>query len=202
MTVAAMISSPSFNPVVVAMAFLLFPWQMAVARMLAPALLLLALPLLISETRPVLQSIDVPDWNAKTRQPVLAVVLSFLKNLVRLTLLTLPWMLLSALFGALAAELIPAYGTHTPVSVLGIIAVAILGTLLPVPMAFDVGLAWVLYRAGVPAPYVATLLCTLGVISIYSLTALGQKLGPKSAVKLAGSVALLGGITGLVFLWI
>lgn len=202
MTVAAMISSPSFNPVVVAMAFLLFPWQMAVARMLVPALILLALPLLISETKPPLQSIDFPDWNAKSRQPVVAVVLSFLKNLVRLTLLTLPWMLLAALLGALAAELIPAYGTHTPVSVLGIIAVAILGTLLPVPMAFDVGLAWVLYRAGVPAPYVATLLCTLGVISIYSLTALGQKLGFKSAAGLAVGTVLSGSVAGLAFLWI
>jgi len=201
MTVAAMVSSPSFNPVVVAMAFLLFPWQMAAARLLVPGLLLLALPLLIKESKPVLQSIDMPDWTSPSRQPVREVVVSFLKNLFRLTLLTLPWMLLAALLGALAAELIPSYGTHTPVSALGIVAVAILGTLLPVPMAFDVGLAWVLYKAGVPTPYVATLLCTLGVVSIYSLTALGQRLGLTAAARLAGTVALLGSIVGFVFLW-
>ncbi len=201
MTVAAMVSSPSFNPVVVAMAFLLFPWQMAAARLLVPGLLLLALPLLIKESKPVLQSIDMPDWTSPSRQPVREVVVSFLKNLFRLTLLTLPWMLLAALLGALAAELIPSYGTHTPVSALGVLAVAILGTLLPVPMAFDVGLAWVLYKAGVPTPYVATLLCTLGVVSIYSLTALGQRLGLTAAARLAGTVALLGSIVGFVFLW-
>jgi uncharacterized membrane protein YraQ (UPF0718 family) len=200
MTVAAMISSPSFNPVVVAMAFLLFPWQMAVARMLVPALLLLALPLLVNESKPLLLTPTLPDWNAKSRKPVLEVLVSFLSNLVRLTLLTLPWMLLAALLGALAAELIPAYGTHVPVSALGIVAVAILGTLLPVPMAFDVGLAWVLYKAGVPTPYVAVLLCTLGPISIYSLSALGQRLGLKTAARLSGAVALLGTLVGFAFL--
>jgi uncharacterized membrane protein YraQ (UPF0718 family) len=201
LTVAAMISSPSFNPVVLAMAFVLFPRQMAVARVLVPALLLLLLPLLISESKPAAISLDLPDWDAPARPPLLAVGSAFLRNLFRLTLLTLPWMLLAAVLGALAAELIPAYGTHAPVSVLGIIAVAILGTLLPVPMAFDVGLAWVLYTAGVPTPYVATLLCTLGVFSIYSLSALGQKLGVKAAARLAGATALLGSIVGLAFLW-
>jgi hypothetical protein len=201
LTVAAMISSPSFNPVVLAMAFVLFPWQMAAARVLVPALLLLLLPLLVSESRPALKSAIVPDWTGESRQPILSVVAGFLRNLLRLTLLTLPWMILAAVLGALAAELVPAYGTHLPVSAIGVLAVAVLGTLLPVPMAFDVGLAWVLYHAGVPAAYVATLLCTLGVVSIYSLTALGQQLGRAAALRLAGAVAALGAIAGFFFLW-
>ncbi len=201
MTVAAMISSPSFNPVVVAMAFFLFPWQMATARVIVPALVLLLLPLLVSESRPALKSAIVPDWTGKPNKPILSVVTDFFRNLLRLTLLTLPWMLLAAVLGALAAELVPAYGTHLPVSALGVVAVAALGTLLPVPMAFDVGLAWVLYRAGVPPAYVTTLLCTLGVVSIYSLTALGQQLGRAAALRLAGAVAMLGAIAGVLFLW-
>jgi uncharacterized membrane protein YraQ (UPF0718 family) len=201
LTVAAMISSPSFNPVVVAMAFVLFPWQTAAARVLVPALLLLLLPLLVSESRPALKSATIPDWTGKPNRPILSVLSAFLRNLLRLTLLTLPWMLLAAVLGALAAELVPAYGTHVPVSALGVVAVAVLGTLLPVPMAFDVGLAWVLYRAGVPAAYVTTLLCTLGVVSIYSLTALGQQLGRAAVLRLGGAVALLGAIAGFFFLW-
>ena len=201
LTVAAMISSPSFNPVVVAMAFVLFPWPMAAARVLVPTLVLLALPLLVSESRPALKSAIVPDWTGEPHKPILSVLSGFLRNLLRLTLLTLPWMLLAAVLGALAAEVVPAYGTHLPVSALGVMAVAVLGTLLPVPMAFDIGLAWVLYRAGVPAAYVTTLLCTLGVVSIYSLTALGQQLGRAAALRLAGAVALLGAIAGFFFLW-
>ena len=49
LAVAAMISSPSFNPVVIAMAFVLFPARMAVLRVIVPALLLLALPLIVRE---------------------------------------------------------------------------------------------------------------------------------------------------------
>jgi hypothetical protein len=111
-------------------------------------------------------------------------------------------MLLAALLGALAAETIPAYGTHLPVTLIGIAVVAILGTLLPVPMALDVALdvalAYVLYRAGTPLPYVAALLCTLGPVSVYSLSALGQQLGGKASVRLAGAVALLGCLAGIV----
>jgi hypothetical protein len=195
-----MISSPSFNPVVIAMVLFLFPPWIAVERLLVPALLLLALPLLLPESVPN-RSLSIPDWSTEKRNPVFAVAGDFLRNLLRLTLLTLPWMLLAAVLGALAAETVPNYGTHLPVSVFGVVLVAIFGTLLPVPMAFDVGLAWVLYHAGVPLPYVTALLCTLGIVSIYSLTALGKQLGLKTALRLAGAVALLGTIAGLASRW-
>jgi uncharacterized membrane protein YraQ (UPF0718 family) len=200
MTVAGMISSPSFNPVVLAMAFALFPWQLAVARVLVPAALLLLLPLLVPETRPEVRMIGMDDDAGSIGQRVTATLRAFLVNLLRLTWKTLPWMLLAALLGALAAETIPAYATNLPVSIVGIVAVAILGTLLPVPMAFDVGLAWVLYHAGVPVAYVAVLLCTLGVVSIYSLSALGQQLGRQVPLRLAGITVLLGSLVGVLFL--
>jgi hypothetical protein len=200
MAVAAMISSPSFNPVVIAMAFTLFPGWLAGMRVALPALLLLALPFLVPERQslgfqlaaePIGES---PSWAARG----VDFLRMFLRNLVRLTLITLPWMLLAALIGGLAAEAIPAYGTHLPVSILGIVAVAALGTVLPVPMAFDVGLAWVLDRSGVPLPYVAVLLCTLGPVSAYSLTALGSQLGKSVPLKLAGATAALGVVVGIV----
>jgi hypothetical protein len=109
-------------------------------------------------------------------------------------------MLLAAVLGALAAETIPAYGTHVPVSVIGIVLVAILGTLLPLPMALDVALAYVLYHAGVPVPYVAVLLCTLGLVSVYSLSALGKELGWNTSLRLGGAVALLGCAAGFVMM--
>jgi uncharacterized membrane protein YraQ (UPF0718 family) len=198
LTVAAMISSPSFNPVVVAMAFILFPLPLAVMRLFVPAMLLAALPLLIPENARKIIGFEIPHEPKPVGTRLLIFLKTFLRNLLRLTLLTLPWMLLAAVLGALAAELIPAYGTHLPVSVLGVICVAILGTLLPVPMALDVALAYALYRAGVPTPYVVALLCTLGPVSIYSLAALGQQLGRRASLQLAGATALLGSVAGLV----
>jgi uncharacterized membrane protein YraQ (UPF0718 family) len=198
MTVAAMISSPSFNPVVVAMAFVLFPLPIAAIRLISPALLLIALPLLVPESALKAQGIKIPERLPPVGTRIFSFFKTFLRNLLRLTLLTLPWMLLAAVIGAAVAELIPAYGTHVPVSVLGMLCVAVLGTLLPVPMALDVALAYVLYHAGVPKPYVVALLCTLGPVSIYSLSALAKQLDRRTSLRLAGATALLGCVAGLV----
>ena len=198
LTVAAMISSPSFNPVVVAMAFVLFPLPVAAMRLIVPLVLLLALPFLVPENRPTLRTINFPIAPEPLGRRLGNFALTYGRNLLRLTWLTLPWMLLAAILGALAAELIPAYGTHLPVSILGIVAVAILGTLLPVPMALDVALAYVLFHAGVPMPYVVALLCTLGPVSIYSLTALGSQLNRRVSLRLAAATATLGTLAGLL----
>jgi uncharacterized membrane protein YraQ (UPF0718 family) len=201
LTVAAMISSPSFNPVVVAMAFVLFPLPLAMLRVVAPLLLLVLLPVLVPENVAKPLGISMPEAVAPVGERLLRVVMQFLRNLLKLTWLTLPWMLLAAVLGATAAELIPAYGTHIAVSLIGVVAVAVFGTLLPVPMAFDVALAFILYHAGVPVPYVAAFLCTLGPVSVYSLSALGKQLGRGSALRLAGATALIGIVAGLVAMW-
>lgn len=200
LTLAAMISSPSFNPVVLAMAFVLFPLPLALARVVVPGLLIAMLPLLIPENEQKLRTIHLPDIPEPVSMRLLALFSTYARNLLRLTLLTLPWMLLAALLGALIAELVPTYGTHLPVSILGVVAIALFGTFLPVPMAFDVALAFVLYRSGVPVPYVAALLCTLGPISVYSLTALAQQLGRAAALRLGAATAALGCLAGWLFM--
>jgi uncharacterized membrane protein YraQ (UPF0718 family) len=198
LTLAAMISSPSFNPVIVAMVFVLFPLPLAAMRLVVPVLLLAALPLLVRENELGVRTIVVPAVDEAMIPRLVTFGRTYLRNLLRLTFLTLPWMLLAAVIGASAAEMIPVYGTHVPVSVFGVVCVAIFGTLLPVPMALDVALAYVLYHAGVPVPYVAALLCTLGPVSIYSLSAIGKQLDWRTSLRLGGAVALLGCVAGLV----
>jgi uncharacterized membrane protein YraQ (UPF0718 family) len=200
LAVAALISSPSFNPVVVAMAFVLFPLPLAAMRIIAPMALLIALPRLVPESVPQVHPIPIAALSQPIARRLFTLLGTFLRNLVRLTLRTLPWMLLAALLGALVVELIPVYGTHLPVSIFGVICVAILGTLIPVPMALDVALAYVLYRTGVPTPYVAALLCTLGPVSIYSLSALGHQIGHRASLRLAGASAILGSVAGFALM--
>ena len=200
LTLAAMISSPSFNPVVVAMTFVLFPLPLAALRVAVPAILLLALPLLVPESMPAILGLRIPEPVEPLATRLRTFFITYAKNFLRLTWMTLPWMLLAAFLGACAAELIPAYGTHLPVSAFGVVAVAILGTLLPVPMALDVALSYILFHAGVPLPYVAALLCTLGPVSVYSLTAMSRQLGRTTGLRLAGTVAALGTIAGFVMM--
>lgn len=200
MTLAAMISSPSFNPVVIAMAVALLPWRIAAARILAPAFLLLLLPLLVKERDFQLKTLSLDEEPKPLVQRIRELAVNYTRNLLRLTLLTLPWMLLAAVLGAVTVEVFPSYATAIPVSAWGIVVVSILGTLLPVPMAFDVALAWVLYRAGVPQAYVAALVCTLGVVSVYSLFAVGHQLGRCVPLRLATAAAALGCIAGFAIL--
>jgi len=80
----------------------------------------------------------------------------------------------------------------------GIILIALIGTFLPVPMGFDVAVAFVLMARGVPTPYVVTLLCTLGAYSIYSVLILGRTISWRTAAALFGSVMLLGLAAGIV----
>jgi hypothetical protein len=51
---------------------------------------------------------------------------------------------------------------------------ALIGAFLPVPMAFDVVIAYVAMSRGVTLPYVAVLLCTLGIYSVYSAAVIGK----------------------------
>lgn len=198
MTVAAMISSPMLNPVVVAMSFVLFPLPLPLLRLAVPLVLLVLLPWLLPERWPARLGLQMDPLPEAASIRLLTFTRLFAKNLFRITWMTLPFMLLAAVLGALAAEAIPGYATHLPVSVWGVLAVAVFGTLLPVPMALDVGLAWVLYHAGVPKCYVAALLCTLGPVSVYSLFALGKQLGRAVPLRLAGLTAALGTAAGLL----
>ena len=106
-------------------------------------------------------------------------------------------MLLAAGRGALAIQLVPPQPIHAPISVGGIILTALMGAFLPVPMAFDVVIAYIAMSRGVPLPYVAVILCTLGIYSAYSIAVLGKTISWKVATATYAAVAFLGCLAGM-----
>ena len=106
-------------------------------------------------------------------------------------------MVLAALLGALAVETIPQTGLHAPATLDGIVLVALVGTFLPVPMAFDVLFAYVAMSRGVALPYVVTILCTLGIYSVYSFLVVGKTISWRIAAAAGGAVAALGMLAGV-----
>ena len=108
-------------------------------------------------------------------------------------------MVLAALLGALVIELLPqnALMAVAHVTLAGIVLVALIATFLPVPMAFDVVIAYLAMTRGVPLPYVVTILCTLGIYSVYSLSVVGKTISWKAALAVYGAVASLGVLAGL-----
>ncbi len=193
---ATMIASPTLNVVVLTMVFALFPLGVALLRVAVPLALLAMVPWLAGETKPV----DVQCQVQAVRWLVTATgtLKQYLKNLARLAVTTIPFMILAALLGALVAELVPAQVIPSHVSFLGIVVVALAGAFLPVPMAFDVAAAFILMTRGVPMPYVVTLLCTLGAFSVYPLLIVGRTMSWRTAVRVFAAVMGLGIVAGIV----
>jgi hypothetical protein len=65
-------------------------------------------------------------------------------------------------------------------------------------MAFDVAIAYVEMTRGVPLPYVVTILCTLGIVSVYSLSIVGKSISWKVAAFAYATVVMLGTIAGVI----
>ncbi len=65
-------------------------------------------------------------------------------------------------------------------------------------MAFDVAIAFILMAHGTPMPFVAAILCTLGIISVYSLSVVGKTISWRIAGATYATVVCLGIVTGLI----
>jgi uncharacterized membrane protein YraQ (UPF0718 family) len=109
-----------------------------------------------------------------------------------------PLMLLAAVLGALLVEILPQQALFAPVTIGGIVLVALLAAFLPVPMAFDVAIAFILMVKGVPLPYVVTILCTLGIISVFSVFVVGKTISWRVAGAAYATVVALGTVAGLL----
>jgi hypothetical protein len=60
-----------------------------------------------------------------------------------------------------------------------------------------VAVAYILMAKGVPLPYVAVILCTLGIISVFSLSVVGKTISWKIAGATYSVVVVLGIAAGL-----
>jgi len=99
---------------------------------------------------------------------------------------------------ALVIEMLPAQLLLAPVTIGGIILVALVSAFLPVPMAFDVAIAYIAMTKGVPLPSVVTILCTLGIISVFSLFVLGNSISWKIAAVAYSTIVVLGTLAGVL----
>jgi len=212
-TLSAMIASPTLNIVVLTMAFSILPFFMAVTKIALSLLVILVIVPLICRTlaRNELPQDEVvcamsPGGGLMAgkrlgNSPVGAVVnvaKEYLQNLWYILKLTVPLMLLAGFLGTVVAVLLPQdMITGLSFSFLALIAIALVGLFLPVPIAFDVVVTGALLSAGLSHGYVMGLLFTLGTFSVYSFFIVWQAIGLRAAGLLAAAVGVLGIIAGL-----
>jgi uncharacterized membrane protein YraQ (UPF0718 family) len=204
---AAVMASPTLNILVLSMLFSLLPWHLALLKTVLTLLLLfVGLPLIIKdrdktievevELCPASASQD-PDegWLQALKWSLREIFKNFLQLLWKVG----PLMLLAGALGSALITLLPldALAEVKTASVFGIVALALIGTFLPVPVAFDVIMCSLLYQATVPSGYVMVLLFTLGTFSVYSFAVFRQTISRPVAGRLFMAVVMLGILGGL-----
>jgi uncharacterized membrane protein YraQ (UPF0718 family) len=223
-SLAAMMSSPTLNFIVLTMIFSLLPLYMALLKVcLTLIFLLVVMPLLVRWLVPdgsaVLMddSVDIvsDDECLTTSQPphdisswrnaVSWLLLHFATSLWFIIRRTAPLMILAGFLGAAAVtmlpldsiiDLLPASGRIAVVA--SLFAVAAFGLFLPVPMAFDVLMTVTLLASGLHARYAMVLLFTLGIYSIYPCLVVARSHSWRLASGLAGALLILGMASGAV----
>lgn len=198
---ATMFASPALNVVVLAMTFALFPVSVALLKLATVLFLIFVFAPAVAARQTDKTALGCPIEVSVTEmwpQAWLGILRSYGHSFWYVFRLAFPLMLLAALMGALVVELLPPQALMAQVTVGGIILIALVAAFLPVPMAFDVAIAYIAMARGVPLPYVAVLLCTLGIISIYSLSIIGKSLSWRVAAAAYVTVAALGTASGLI----
>lgn len=205
MALAMMFSSPSLNIVVLTMLFTLFPFYMAVLKVVATFLLILVIVPFLSKQNPQFAAENVGEVSNVTDSfcelqvketwgaAFAGVIRDYWKSLTYIVIRTVPLMILAGFLGALISHLISfEVFMGREVSLLNLAVVSIVGTFLPLPIGFDMMLTQALKMSGLSAGYVVTLLFTLGTFSIYSGMILWQTFSLRIAVQLYLIVCLLG----------
>jgi uncharacterized membrane protein YraQ (UPF0718 family) len=199
---AATFASPALNVVVLAMTFALFPASIALLKLATVLFLIFVFaPAVASRQgasdRAVACSIEVPVLETWT-QALVSTARSFARSFWYVFRVAFPLMILAAVLGALVIELLPPRALNAQVTGGGIILVALVGAFLPVPLTFDVAIAYIAMTKGVPLAYVVTILCTLGIISVFSVAIIGKTISWKVAAAAYAAVVALGAVAGLL----
>ena len=208
-TLTTMFSSPTMNVVVLTMIFSVFPFYLAIIKLIATLIfILLLIPLMsrylfhketLATIEPLSCTTDVTDdtpVNEDWQRALWGTGREYFKNLWFIIIRTVPLMFLAGLLGAVFVTLFPLDGfIDSEYSFIGLLIVSMIGVFLPVPIALDVVLASALMASGLPIAYVMALLFTLGTYSIYPFMIIWKSISLKLALILYLAVAAVGMLT-------
>jgi uncharacterized membrane protein YraQ (UPF0718 family) len=190
--IAFTVGNPTLNLAVIAWIGLALGWQWALLRVVVGAGLVAAAVALTNRTAPV----QVLAHYGSDSTPVAAEgnwALRWLKSLVRYSIVLVPLMLvLVVLLGAARAYLFPAVGADWGNNPLAIIALAVAGTLFPIPTGAEIPIVQTMMGFGLGAGPAAALLVTLAPVSAASLAMLRHGFPTRVILLLAGITATAG----------
>jgi uncharacterized membrane protein YraQ (UPF0718 family) len=209
---ASLFSSPTLNVIVLTMAFTLLPWEMALIKLFGVIILLTTIPFLVrrfsnstdpktSTAIPVSHfaselascSVQAPhNIDENYLDALLATAYSFVKYLFYIVKFALPLMLLAGFLGAFVLELAPFdIFSNTDTGLLTFIVCALVATILPVPIAFDVIIVMALLANSVDKGLATVLLFGLGIYSIYPAFLIARYISVRLSLAIGAVVIVI-----------
>ena len=208
-TLSTMFASPTLNVVALFITFLVFPLSLALTKVLGVLVLIFGVvPFVVKKFAPehaaeeknkekVKLTFEDESWS----KAIKGGVFSFVKEVFRLAILVVPLMILAGLLGAVFVTFFPLDTlviNPYEASIWLILAAAVLGTLLPIPMLVDIILTLGLVEAGLNLGVAGALLITMPIYSIFSAFIIKKYFYPKLASVLFISVVAVGTLGGFM----
>ncbi len=225
---ATMISSPNLNPIALSMLFSMFPLYLILIKFgTLLVILLVCIPLLVrffpADQLMVVRAPSLLDrWLGTTLStsddkcnrdlcdtddnPIIWLIKSYAKHLWTIIILAVPLMLLAGFLGNVIItylpldsliDMMPQVASRKTI-LAAMVLVSLIGTLLPVPMTFDIIICFVLWGLGLETKYVAILLITLSSFSLYPYFIVHQHFSKKLAFMLLLCIVGLGIGSGMI----
>jgi uncharacterized membrane protein YraQ (UPF0718 family) len=201
---STIIASPTLNFIVLTLSFKLFPWNFALLKLSFSLLyILVIMPVIIRMiTGPPkkVPSIDHQVTLISYKETWILVGKSIWSNLIYMTKKALPLMIIAGFLGSVLIEIFPLEQlSHFTLSFKSLLLTALIGTLLPAPMAFDVVVTFLLFKMGLPLELCFTLFFSLGIFSLYPFLIILRNHGGKIAASLLASIIITAIIGGYSF---
>jgi uncharacterized membrane protein YraQ (UPF0718 family) len=206
---STLISSPTLNVIVLTMLFSIFPLPLALIKL---ALVILTIFIIIpllgknhhhaylepGSTCP-LPSQKIPEIEETWTEAIIGCFRNFASGLTYIAIRTVPLMLVAGFIGSAVIYLFPLEMlTDAKPTIPLLFGTAVVGVLLPVPIALDIVFSQTLLIAGIPLPFVMTLLFTLGIFSIYAFLIVWGSISKRIAIVLTVTFVFMGVGSGLV----
>lgn len=198
-SLAFTLAAPSLNPAALALSFLIFPLDVAGARLILAIVLVVMVSALVAR---IAGAVPVralgADEAAQSEGSVGDILRAYFRWLGRITMRTVPWILLGIWVSMIVANRIPleTFTSGGPKAMM-VTLVAAGALLLTLPTFFEIPLALSLLAAGAPAGAAVAMLVAGPAINLASLLVIARHSHWKVAMLIAAAVwitAVAGGL--------
>lgn len=203
-SLAFWLGNPVLNPATLVFMTFVLSWKFTLLRIIVGIILVFGIGYLANRFVPKVENNDIDKLIESAEQEETETFLKrWLKAMGTMTLYIIPAYILSVfLLGAAQAFLFPQFSEGTSKGIIAIIIFAITGMLFVIPTAAEIPIIQAFMSLGLGGGPAAALLVTLPAVSLPSLIMVGKVFPKKVLFFVAGSVVLLGILSGVVGIFI